>query len=89
MAIRIHLAGAGQPGVSTSDLREAAGLLTGLTLDAARQQQLTAQILRAALDRVAAGQPGRDRGAARLRADRARAALRAGAKLPVAGQAGA
>ena len=56
MAIRIHLAGAGQPGVSTSDLREAAGLLTGLTLDAARQQQLTAQILRAALDRVAAGQ---------------------------------
>ena len=57
MAIRIHLAGAGQPGVSTSDLREAAGLLTGLTLDAAGQQQLTAQILRAALDRVAAGQP--------------------------------
>jgi serine/threonine-protein kinase PknG len=55
-AIRIHLAGPAQPGVSISDLREAAGLLAGLTLDAARQQQLTAQILRAALDRVAAGQ---------------------------------
>jgi serine/threonine-protein kinase PknG len=56
-AIRIHLARPGQPGVSSSDLREAAGRLARLTLDAARQQQLTAAILRAALDRVAAGGP--------------------------------
>jgi serine/threonine-protein kinase PknG len=55
-AIRIYLAGPAQPVASISDLREAADLLTGLTLEAARQQELTAQILRAALDRAAAGQ---------------------------------
>jgi serine/threonine-protein kinase PknG len=55
-AIRIHLARPGPPTVSVGDLREAAGRLGGLTLDAARQQQLTAEILRAALDRVAAGE---------------------------------
>ena len=55
-AIRIHLARPGQPAVSVGDLREAAGRLGGLRLDTARQQQLTAEILRAALDRVAAGE---------------------------------
>ena len=63
VAIRIHLQGSpvrpgrpGRPGVSIDDLREAAALLAGLSLDAARQQRLTADILQAALDRVAAGE---------------------------------
>ena len=55
-AIRIHLLPADHRGVSISDLREAATLLTALSLDAARQQQLTAGILAAALERVAAGE---------------------------------
>src|ERR1039457_1892211 len=55
-AIRIHLACLSQPTVSVGDLRDAAGRLGGLTVAAARQQQLTAEILRAALDRVAAGE---------------------------------
>ena len=55
-AIRIHLTRPGQPTVSVDDLRGAAGRLGRLALDAARQQQLTAEILQAALDRVAAGE---------------------------------
>ena len=56
-AIRIHLACAGGARVSAGDLREAAARLARLTLDATRQQQLTAGILQAALDCVAAGEP--------------------------------
>jgi serine/threonine-protein kinase PknG len=56
-AVRIHLTGTGRSGVGAGDLREAAGRLDRLTLDAARQQQLTAEILGAALDEVTAGQP--------------------------------
>ena len=55
-AVRIHLTRVDQSGVSADDLREAAGRLGRLTLDAARQQHLTAEILRAALDAVTAGQ---------------------------------
>jgi serine/threonine-protein kinase PknG len=56
-AVRIHLTRTGRSGVGAGDLREAAGRLDRLTLDAARQQQLTAEILGAALDEVTAGQP--------------------------------
>jgi serine/threonine-protein kinase PknG len=55
-AVRIHLTRDDKSGVSAGDLREAAGRLDRLTLDAARQQHLTAEILRAALDAVTAGQ---------------------------------
>jgi serine/threonine-protein kinase PknG len=55
-AVRIHLTRDGKSGVSVDDLREAAGRLDRLTLDVARQQHLTAEILRAALDAVTAGQ---------------------------------
>jgi serine/threonine-protein kinase PknG len=55
-AVRIHLTRDDQSGVSPDDLREAAGRLDRLTLDAARQQHLTAEILRAALDAVTTGQ---------------------------------
>jgi len=55
-AVRIHLTHAGQSGVSAGDLREAAGRLERLTLDAARQQHLTTEVLGAALDTVTAGQ---------------------------------
>jgi serine/threonine-protein kinase PknG len=55
-AVRIHLTAAGQSGAGFADLREAAGRLDRLTLDAARRQQLTAEILGAALEAVTAGQ---------------------------------
>jgi len=55
-AVRIHLTAAGQPGAGLGDLRQAAGRLDRLTLDAARRQQLTAEILGAALEAVTAGQ---------------------------------
>jgi serine/threonine-protein kinase PknG len=55
-AVRIHLAAAGQSGAGFGDLREAAGRLERLTLDATRRQQLTAEILGAALPAVTAGQ---------------------------------
>jgi serine/threonine-protein kinase PknG len=55
-AVRIHLTPAGQSRVSAGDLREAAGRRGRRTLDAARQQHLTTEILRAALDAVTAGQ---------------------------------
>jgi len=55
-AVRIHLARPDQSVVSAGDLREAAGRLESLTLDAARRQRLTAEILMAAVDTAAAGQ---------------------------------
>jgi serine/threonine-protein kinase PknG len=55
-AVRIHLTRLDQSPVSASDLREAAGRLDRLTLDTARRQYLTAEILMAAADAVAAGQ---------------------------------
>ncbi len=56
-AVRIHLTRTGESGAGAGDLREAAVRLDRLTLDAARRQQLTAEILGAALDAVTAGQP--------------------------------
>ena len=55
-AVRIHLARPDQSVVSAGDLREAGGRLESLTLDAARRQRLTAEILMAAVDTAAAGQ---------------------------------
>ena len=55
-AVRIHLARIGQSHAGAADLREAAGRLERLTLDTARRQYLTAEILRAALDSVTAGE---------------------------------
>jgi serine/threonine-protein kinase PknG len=56
-AMRIHLTRSSDHSpVSASDLREAAGRLDHLTLDAARRQHLAAEILTAAVDAVAAGQ---------------------------------
>ncbi|MGN6175905.1 MAG: tetratricopeptide repeat protein [Streptosporangiaceae bacterium] len=54
-AVRIHLASPNQSPVSAGDLREAAGRLERLTLDAARRQRLTAEILMAAVDAAEAG----------------------------------
>jgi serine/threonine-protein kinase PknG len=59
-AVRIHLARTGQSGPGFGELREAAGRLDRLTLDAARRQHLTAEILGAALDAVTAGQTAGD-----------------------------
>ncbi len=44
------------PGLSADDLRQADGLLNRLVLDEARRQQLTVEILRAALDWARSGQ---------------------------------
>jgi len=55
-AVEIHVTRRDQAGVSPDDLREAAGRLSRLKLDTARQEHLTAAILQAALDSVAAGQ---------------------------------
>ena len=44
------------PGVTSSDLRQADGRLARLTLDEARRQQLTVEILRAALGWASSGQ---------------------------------
>jgi len=55
-AVRIHLTAVGQSGAGFADLREAAGRLDRLTLDAGRRQQLTAEILGAALEALTAGQ---------------------------------
>jgi serine/threonine-protein kinase PknG len=57
-AVRIHVSpGRGQSRVSADDLEAAGRRLGRLTLDAARQQHLTGEILRAALDCAVAGQP--------------------------------
>jgi serine/threonine-protein kinase PknG len=59
-AVRISLARTGQSGTGFGELREAAGRLERLPLDAGRRQQLTSEILRAGLDAVTAGQPTGD-----------------------------
>jgi len=56
-AVRINLTRTRQSAVGFGELREAAGRLERLPLDAARRQQLTSEILRAGLDAVTAGQP--------------------------------
>jgi serine/threonine-protein kinase PknG len=57
-AARIRVsAPTGQNWVSADDLRRADAGITRLTLDPMSAEQLTAQVLRAALDRVRAGQP--------------------------------
>ncbi|HYZ54190.1 MAG TPA: tetratricopeptide repeat protein [Streptosporangiaceae bacterium] len=55
-AIRIQVAGRRQAAVTGDDVREASDRLNRMKLDAARQHQLTAEILRAALGCLAAGQ---------------------------------
>jgi serine/threonine-protein kinase PknG len=57
-AVRAHTEPApGQAHVSAEDLRQAGRRLELLKLEDVRQLRLTAEVLRAALDRVAAGQP--------------------------------
>ena len=82
------------PGVTSDDLRQADGRLGRLPLDEARRQQLTVEILRAALGWASSGQAPasgrhivRRRPHPRLRTERARAALRPGTQLPGAGPA--
>jgi serine/threonine-protein kinase PknG len=59
-AVRILVSG-GTPGrVSPDDLRQADGRLGRLVVDDVRRQQLTVEILRAALDWCATGQPAGD-----------------------------
>jgi serine/threonine-protein kinase PknG len=54
-AVRILVAGDGQGGVSGDDLRQADGQLGKLVVDDMRRQQLTIEILRAALDWCTSG----------------------------------
>ncbi len=56
-AVRILVSGDGQGGVSGDDLRQADGRLTQLVLDDVKRQQLTLEVLRAALAWCASGQP--------------------------------
>jgi len=56
-AVRILVSGDGQAGVSGDDLRQADGRLTQLVLDDVRRQQLTVEVLRAALAWCTSGQP--------------------------------
>ena len=56
-AVRLHVSTVGRSSVSADDLRTAGERLGRLTLDAARRQLLTGEVLRAALDRAGAGQP--------------------------------
>jgi serine/threonine-protein kinase PknG len=57
-AVRIRVSPpAGEPCVSADDLREAGHGFSQLTLDPTAVQQLTAEVIRAALDRVQAEQP--------------------------------
>ena len=88
-------------GVTGDDLRQANGRLGRLPLDEARRQQLTVEILRAALGWAAAARPGhgqaqvppgprqrlRRRPHPRLRTERALTALRPGTRIPGAGPA--
>ena len=80
-------------GMTGDDLRQASGRLGRLALDEARRQQLTVEILRAALGWAAGFRAGpgpgslRRRPHPRLRAERALAALRPGTRLPGAGPA--
>jgi len=56
-AVRILVSGDGQSGVNGDDLRQADGRLTQLVLDDVRRQQLTLEVLRAALSWCTSGQP--------------------------------
>jgi len=56
-AVRILVSGDGQAGVTGDDLRQAGGQLGRLVVDDVRRQQLTVEILRAALDWCTSGQP--------------------------------
>ncbi len=56
-AVRILVSGDGRVGVTGDDLRQADGRLAQLALDEVRRQQLTLEILRAALDWCMSGQP--------------------------------
>ena len=56
-AVRILVSGDGRAGVTGDDLRQAGGQLGQLVVDDVRRQQLTVEILRAALDWCASGQP--------------------------------
>jgi serine/threonine-protein kinase PknG len=56
-AVRILVSGDGQGKVSGDDLRQADGRLGQLVMDDVRRQQLTVEILRAALDWCASGSP--------------------------------
>jgi serine/threonine-protein kinase PknG len=57
-AVRIHVSpGPGQPSVSADDLQAAGQRLARLTLDTARHEHLTSEVLRAALACSLAGQP--------------------------------
>jgi len=56
-AVRILVSGDGQGGVSGDDLRQAGGQLGQLVVDDVRRQQLTVEVLRAALDWCTSGQP--------------------------------
>ena len=57
-AVRMHVSpGRGQPSVSADDLQAAGQRLARLTLDTARHEHLTSEVLRAALAAALAGQP--------------------------------
>jgi serine/threonine-protein kinase PknG len=56
-AVRILVSGDGQGKVTGDDLRQAGGQLGRLVVDDVRRQQLTVEILRAALDWCTCGQP--------------------------------
>ncbi len=56
-AVRILVSGDSQAQVTGDDLRQAGGQLGRLAVDEVRRQQLTVEILRAALDWCASGQP--------------------------------
>ncbi len=88
------------PGVTGNDLQQAGSRLGRMALDEVRRQQLTVEILRAALDWASSGQapsqpaPARRvrrglgrRSHSRLRAERACAPLWPGTRLPGAGAA--
>jgi serine/threonine-protein kinase PknG len=59
-AVRILVAGDGPGRVSGADLRQADGRLGQLVMDDVRRQQLTVEILKAALDWCTTGQPSGD-----------------------------
>jgi hypothetical protein len=56
-AVRILVSGDGRGGVNGDDLHQADGRLTQLVLDDVRRQQLTLEVLRAALSWCTSGQP--------------------------------
>jgi serine/threonine-protein kinase PknG len=56
-AVRILVAGSGPGQISGDDLRQADGRLGQIVMDDVRREQLTVEILRAALDWCATGQP--------------------------------